>query len=494
MSNYFIKMNMKNLIILSFICLSLFALNSCKSGSTNTSVSKLLGCDLSQKEFDKAEVFEPLSETSSDNEMPSKISLLQYAPKRLSQGGKGSCTSWAACYAAGTILWAQAKGEDPNTLAFSPDFIYNQMTEGNCTGTHIGNSLKLIVQGGLLPLTVFPYNENGCDLMPSNDEKQQAKQFKLKGFNRLTLNGDDYKIDLQAIKQNLAQKAPVVIGMLVGGTFYDVTDVWEPTKKDRKNMKESSDGHIVDDGNNSAFGGHAMCVIGYDDNKNGGSFQIMNSWGNDWGNDGLFWMKYDDFEEFVNSFYGEAYGLYPMGSKDKKVENEFVAGISLVINKSEESIPFTHIDNNTFETEEKFKAGTTFKIAVRNEIECYTYVFGKETDGSSYVLFPYTKKHSAYCGITGTRLFPKDHSLQLDNKGKKDEMAVVFTKEPIDYKELNEKISEGTADTYEERIKEALGDQCINKVKFKDGNEIKFKANSKGKNAVVVVFQINKRK
>ena len=38
-----------------------------------------------------------------------------------------------------------------------------------------------------------------------------------------------------------------------------------------------------------------MCVIGYDDYFEGGAFQVMNSWGKEWGEDGLFWMRYNDF-------------------------------------------------------------------------------------------------------------------------------------------------------------------------------------------------------
>ena len=32
--------------------------------------------------------------------------------------------------------------------------------------------------------------------------------------------------------------------------------------------------------------------------------------------------------------------------------------------------------------------GTRFKIEVTNNAECYTYCFGQETDGRTYVLFP----------------------------------------------------------------------------------------------------------
>ena len=36
----------------------------------------------------------------------------------------------------------------------------------------------------------------------------------------------------------------------------------------------------------SSDGGHAMSVVSYDDNKNGGTFELMNSWGNEWGKSG----------------------------------------------------------------------------------------------------------------------------------------------------------------------------------------------------------------
>ena len=36
------------------------------------------------------------------------------------------------------------------------------------------------------------------------------------------------------------------------------------------------------------------------------------------------------------------------------------------------------------------------------------------------VLFPYTEKHSPYCGTTGTRVFPRKQSLTADDVGTRD--------------------------------------------------------------------------
>ena len=49
------------------------------------------GAELNEEEYDKAEVFEPLAATYGSNTMPSSISLLKYAPKRMHQGRQGSC-------------------------------------------------------------------------------------------------------------------------------------------------------------------------------------------------------------------------------------------------------------------------------------------------------------------------------------------------------------------------------------------------------------------
>jgi len=495
-------MNKKILLLLSLA--SVFCYCSPKkdnnNNNTGSKVALAQGCKLDQKEFDKAEVFEPLAKTLPENNTGRKSSLLKYAPKRMSQGSQGSCTAWACVYATTTILHAKANSKDPNSMTFSPAFVYNQMTKGNCTGTNIALALDKLVKEGAVSLNDFPYSDKSCDKQPDSQLKQKAEKYKLRGYNRLTLKHDNYKIDLEAIKQNIAQDAPVVIGMAVGGSFNRIgkDGLWSPTKQDYTNVKKSLDGHIVDDGGGGSFGGHAMCVVAFDDDYEGGAFQIMNSWGDDWGKDGLFWMRYKDFEYFVNTFYGEAYGLYPLVGKKKDNDNEntqdFKCAIGLLNNETKKYFPFKGKGGNVFETEDVIPKGTKFKIAVKNEEECYVYVFGQETDGNSYVLFPYTEKHSAFMGIVGARLFPKDYSLQLDNKGTKDAMAVIFTKEKINYKALNKKISQSNAPTYQAKIAEALGETAIKQVRFEDGEKIGFSAKSKGKNAVAVVFEIKKKK
>lgn len=472
-------------------------LSACGGGSSSSSErgegDAFTGCQLDQKLFDKSEVFEPLAVTLSENQIPRSFSLEKYAPKRLSQGRQGSCTAWATAYAGVTILHAAAMGKNPDEIAYSPAFVYNQITRGRCTGTHIGSTLDFIAQIGLVDFEEFPYTDRTCATQPDASDIQEAKQNRIKGYNRLTKDDDDYKVDIQAIKQNIAQGAPVITGIPVGGTFYQMEGkkLWKPTREDYDALERSMDGHIVDDGGSSSFGGHALCIIGYDDDYEGGAFQIMNSWGEDWADRGLFWMRYEDFEYFCNKYYGEAYGLYPI-PRQVNANYDFAASIGLLENQTQQYLPFKAKSGSTFQTTKSFPKGTRFKIAVNNSTACYTYVIGQETDGSSYVLFPYTEKHSPYCGITGGRLFPKDYSLELDDIGKKDVMAVIFSKNQLDYKSLNQKISQSAGSSYEEKIKNAVFGEVIADVKYTDGEKIGFTANSNGKNIVVVVFEINK--
>ena len=456
------------------------------SGGGNSSSSTLAnivqtfagtGLEMFEKIYDEAEVFEPLADNVK-NPMPESITLQEYCPKRRSQGSQGSCVGWSSAYAARTILQSRATGEDPNRVAFSPSFLYNQIALEGCQGTYLQKAMEVMKRGGVLPFSKFAYNENSCSKKPNNRELQDASIYRTKGFNRLTVNGDDHQTDLLAIKQNLAQGAPVVIGMMVGGSFMTSMtgkEIWMPTRSDY-DMR--------------GFGGHAMCVIGYDDykTKQGGAFQIMNSWGEDWGKKGLFWMRYSDFEKFNK----EAYGLYPMGNADAVNIHKLDAEIGLVYNKTGQYLPFTYSGGIQFGSTELLKVDEDFKVEITNSMECYTYIFGEETDGSSYVLFPYTAKHSPYCGITGTRLFPKDYSLYADTKGRKDHFAIVVSKQKLDYNLLNKAINNSNGLSYEEKVYRTLKDELIQDVSFTGGKTINFSTTSTNQSMVAIVLEVEK--
>jgi len=444
------------------------------SGNQSNSTSLATGAALDPKQFDATEVFEPLSAV---NNLPEKVSLLEYAPPRLNQGQQGSCVAWSHAYAARSIMYNMQTGQKPTQSgAFSPSFLYNQIKLEGCQGSYIPRAMDKMQNQGLVPFNDFAYNDQDCDNEPNQSLKQKAGDFKIKGFQRLTIGdaaGTDEKIDIQAIKQNLAQGAPVTIGMMVGGTFMQEMmgqDVWNPTN---------------DDYEMSGFGGHAMCIIGYDDYKAGGAFQIMNSWGPEWGQNGVAWVKYKDFLIFNK----EAYGLYPMGKANdvKFAPNHLQASFALVDNSNKQMIALAKQTNMSFRATTPLNKGTSkFKIQVTNDAECYTYLYGLEADNSIKGLFPYTPKHSPYCGIMGTRIFPKDYSLQPDETGVLDYFAIVISKKSINFEGTRALLSKASG-TLEQKIKSVFA-RKLSTTNFTTSNVISFNLEGNTDSPIVAII------
>ena len=438
------------------------------------------GYSFSPEQFKKANVYEALADDNTKNPLPESVSLLQYAPDRKNQGQQGSCVAWSSVYAARTIVEAASTRQNANSTAYSPAFVYNQIGLEGCQGAYIQNAMEFMATKGVVPYNDFPYTDQDCSRQPNSALENKATQNKLHGFTRLTDGESTQGINVRAVKEHLAKDAPVVIGMMVGGSFMQGMmgkEMWAPIDEDRSQ---------------AGFGGHAMCVIGYDDRKQ--AFQIMNSWGPEWGNNGVGWVRYADFKEFVR----EAYGVDPMPKRGAATTIGFEAAIGLVKNDDKQYIPLRLKGGNVFETLNTVAPGTKFKMEIKNSTECNIYIFGQETDGSSYTLFPYPTKEdpaktafSPYCGITGYRLFPRGKSLVPDNVGNKDVFAIVVTKQPLDWYAVNNAITKSTGADYGAKVAAALQQNVVSGVQFAAGSNgtINFKS---GSNAVLCVVEVKK--
>ncbi len=447
------------------------------------SISKLAtGGILDPKEYQKAEVYEGLDEDK--NTLPEIVSLLQYAPDRKNQGQQGSCVAWSAAYAARSILESSSTGVNPNNTAFSPSFMYNQIGLDGCQGSYIIRAMENLTKVGAVPFNSFPYNDKDCTTQPDGRLMNFAEQYKMLGFTRLSEDESTREINIHAIKEHLSKDVPVIIGMMVGGSFMQGMqgkEIWLPESEDYNMM---------------GFGGHAMCVIGYDDRKEGGAFEIMNSWGPEWGNNGVGWVLYKDFKHFVR----EAYGLNPMPKVGDAVAQNLSCQIGLV-NEQKQYIPLEYLNSNIFKNTAAIKKLTKFKIEVKNNSPCYIYVIGQEVNGDSYVLFPYPSKSdpnktifSPYCGITGYRLFPRGKSLQADEVGTKDMMAIITSKTALDVFQLNAEISKYKIRGFEYSVNMAVQRISNNNVRFFANNgTFGFETNNGDLGAVAMIVEINKQ-
>lgn len=222
-----------------------------------------------------------------------KVDLKPYCPAPQDQGFIASCTGWASGYGALTILKAIEMGwEGQKDLitsnAFSALFIYNQIKKGSCDfGAYMSDAAILIRDKGDVLSKEFDKLKNKCDKLPNEEELKTAQTFRIKDFMTVFGSSDPSSVKIQRTKLSLAQKKPVVIGLSLLKNFEGLTggsEVWYPQI-----------------GDTTVNGGHSMVVVGFDDGKE--AFEVMNSWGPDWGKDGFVWIKYRDFGKYCHYGY-----------------------------------------------------------------------------------------------------------------------------------------------------------------------------------------------
>jgi hypothetical protein len=186
-----------------------FLLNnpSCNVGSPVADVVSQFakGGILDPNEFKKASVYEGLEDDNTKNPLPEMVSLLKFAPDRQNQGKQGSCVAWSSGYAARSIIESASTAENPNSVAFSPAFLYNQIGLEGCQGSYLIRAMEFMTNKGAVPFNDFPYDENDCSRQPSSQMMSEAAQNRMHGFNRLTEGDRVSNLSLRAIKEHLAK-------------------------------------------------------------------------------------------------------------------------------------------------------------------------------------------------------------------------------------------------------------------------------------------------
>ena len=240
----------------------------------------------------------PYEEVLVKEKGPSRISYESFCPAVQAQGAYSTCVGFACGYYFHTIIEAQAKRVTNKAaidqLAFSPSYLYEKAkTNGDyaCTqGVYLSTALGVMRMRGGVPVERFPY--------PACSQKTDAldaiaAQHRIGAYERLFNVEDGEQTKIDNLRRALADGSPVVIGMVIPASFYSAGRVWKPTRNETPQDKQ--------------LRGHALCLIGYDDKRYGGSFRVVNSFGRGWADGGFCWIRYRDLARFTR--YG--YALSP---------------------------------------------------------------------------------------------------------------------------------------------------------------------------------------
>ncbi len=201
---------------------------------------------------------------------PTAVDLSEKFPTPGSQGMQSSCTAWATAYALKTYLEKVDFGWDQNQKEhqFSPAYVYNQINDGVDEGAAISDAMDLIVKQGVCTLATMSYDYKDYKTQPNSAQKAEAAKFKSASWGTVSAG------NIEEFKTQLASGNAIVAGI--------------PVYDDFDNLSKSNS--IYDNTSGEKSGAHAICFVGYDDNKQ--AFKLINSWGKNWGIDGYGYMSY----------------------------------------------------------------------------------------------------------------------------------------------------------------------------------------------------------
>jgi hypothetical protein len=251
--------------------------------------------------FDSAQFASRTSVKITRGPKPKMYSLKKYTPIVYPQVG-ATCVAHSFATAR-TILAAKGLGwtdkQKITSLYFSPYYIYYRSKSDedvNCTnGLNVELAAQDVLKNGFAPLVDVEYpnyypftnnplcmDKNGTSYPPSMQEDQDvASKYKIDEIYTVTT--------LQQLKTALSSGMPVAVILFPPTSFSNVkTDLWTPLPT------EDLDRNIM---------AHAVLAIGYDDAKYGGCIEIMNSWGDTWGDKGFTCIKYNDYSKYFVGGY-----------------------------------------------------------------------------------------------------------------------------------------------------------------------------------------------
>jgi C1A family cysteine protease len=211
-------------------------------------------------------------------ELPPKYSLRQEMPPVYNQGQLGSCTgNGVAAVLENAETKQKQTAETPSRL-----FIYygERVIEGTVeedSGAQIRDGIKVVASEGAPPEEKYwPYDIEKFKEKPPQEAFEVAKQHEAIEYLKV-LPGTAGSPVRSPIQEGL----PVVFGFTVPAMFE--SQAWDPATQ---YLPLPATGE-------TPIGGHCVVIVGWDFSLQRfpvNVFEIRNSWGAEWGDEGYFWM------------------------------------------------------------------------------------------------------------------------------------------------------------------------------------------------------------
>lgn len=216
------------------------------------------------------------------NVLPSYFSLKCLVKEVYNQGSEGSCTANAFCGAYRMLKSSSEFKPSRQYVYYKERWLEDGKNTAKITdsGADVRDAAWWVKNYGVCSDTLWPYNPAEVNVEPPKQCDQEALKHKI----------DDYKYiavgDLNSIKATIANGYPVLIAIGVYKSFESsgtsstgIVTVPNPT-----HYGDPSD--PVD----PFIGGHEVTIVEYNDTTQ--YFTVLNSWGDNWGDDGFCYIPY----------------------------------------------------------------------------------------------------------------------------------------------------------------------------------------------------------
>ncbi|WP_053061617.1 C1 family peptidase [Paenibacillus sp. VT-400] len=202
--------------------------------------------------------------------VPQRFEVQGLTPIR-DQKNEGTCVGFACTV--GMKEW-QEQQEHKHYFKLSPRYLYQKCKEIDGLpgeGTYIRLALDILATKGVSEEHYWPYVP--CQPgTPQSEADENAEQYKIKAYASLD--------SLETMKKSLLVNGPFVLGVPVYMNW------WKDEVGKTGEIPMPSDSQMV--------GGHAICVVGYDEGTS--MFKFKNSWSENWGDKGYGYLPYDYLE------------------------------------------------------------------------------------------------------------------------------------------------------------------------------------------------------
>jgi C1A family cysteine protease len=193
------------------------------------------------------------------------------------QGDEGTCVAFASVVG---VKEFQDKKEYRKLIRLSPRFLYSlcKKFDGDpfAEGTYPRIAMKVLLNHGVCRESFWPYAPHQKSLSLKGADID-AKRYKIKAYARLK--------SVLEMKRSLLINGPFLAGV-------EVFKSWFSKKVERSGfipMPKRSE---------QLMGGHAICIVGYDDKLR--IFKFKNSWGAKWADQGYGYLPYAYMQKYCS--------------------------------------------------------------------------------------------------------------------------------------------------------------------------------------------------